>query len=93
MLTGEPAPTGPARRGAEPPVFPVTAIDDPTLPEALAELAAARSDEMDVATVNRALSIRGRAPLAFPCTRRAFYASESMRTGRTAHDGGRETLA
>lgn len=47
MLAGEPAPTGPARRGAKPPVFPVTAIDDPTLPEVLAELAAARADEMD----------------------------------------------
>ena len=33
MLAGEPAPTGPARRGAKPPVFPVAAIDDPVLPE------------------------------------------------------------
>ncbi|MFQ6147769.1 hypothetical protein ACLMNJ_32640 [Streptomyces seoulensis] len=61
MLTGEPAPTGPARRGAKPPVFPVTAIDDPALPEALAELAAARADEMDADTVNRELSIARRA--------------------------------
>ncbi|MGW2208829.1 hypothetical protein [Streptomyces sp. NPDC001781] len=53
MLAGEPAPTGPARRGAKPPLFPVTAIDDPVLPEALAELAAARADEMDADTVNR----------------------------------------
>ena len=57
MLAGEPAPTGPARRGAKPPVFPVTAIDDPALPEVLAELAAARADEMDADTVNRELSI------------------------------------
>ncbi|MFF7652467.1 tyrosine-type recombinase/integrase [Streptomyces sp. NPDC007983] len=57
MLAGEPAPTGPARRGAKPPIFPVTAIDDPALAEALAELAAARADEMDADTVNRELSI------------------------------------
>jgi integrase/recombinase XerD len=57
MLAGEPAPTGPARRGAKPPVFPVTAFDDPALPELLAELAAARADEMDADTVNRGLSI------------------------------------
>ncbi|MEU3098120.1 site-specific recombinase [Streptomyces sp. NPDC006967] len=57
MLTGEPAPTGPARRGAKPPVFPVAAIDDPALPEVLAELAAARADAMDADTVNRELSI------------------------------------
>ncbi|WP_240503178.1 hypothetical protein [Streptomyces prasinopilosus] len=43
MLVGERAPTGPARRGAKPPVFPVAAIDDPALPEVLAGLAAARS--------------------------------------------------
>ncbi|MFE2053683.1 hypothetical protein ACFXAS_35115 [Streptomyces sp. NPDC059459] len=47
MFAGEAAPTGPARRGAKPPVFPVAAIDDPALPEVLAELAAARADEMD----------------------------------------------
>ncbi|WP_234364998.1 hypothetical protein [Streptomyces sp. RTd22] len=35
MLTGEPPPTGPARRGAKPPVFPVAAIDDPALPVGL----------------------------------------------------------
>lgn len=29
MLTGEPTPTGPARRGAKPPVFSVITIDDP----------------------------------------------------------------
>ncbi|MCX4735090.1 tyrosine-type recombinase/integrase [Streptomyces sp. NBC_01363] len=61
MLTGEPAPTGPARRGAKPPVFPVAAIDDPVLPEVLAELAAARADEMDADTVNRELSIARKA--------------------------------
>ncbi|MCW2916625.1 MAG: site-specific recombinase [Actinomycetia bacterium] len=61
MLTGEPAPTGPARRGAKPPVFPIAAIDDPALPEALAELAAARADEMDADTVNRELSIARKA--------------------------------
>jgi integrase/recombinase XerD len=57
MLAGEPAPTGPARRGAKPPVFPVAAIDDPVL----AELAAARADEMDADTVNRELSIARKA--------------------------------
>lgn len=56
MFAGEPAPTGPARRGAKPPVVPVAAIDDPVLPEVLAELAAARADEMDADTVNRELS-------------------------------------
>jgi integrase/recombinase XerD len=61
MLAGEPAPTGPARRGAKPPVFPLTAIDDPALPEVLAELAAARADEMDADTVNRELSIARKA--------------------------------
>ncbi|MEV2198307.1 site-specific recombinase [Streptomyces phaeochromogenes] len=61
MLAGEPAPTGPVRRGAKPPVFPVTAIDDPALPEVLAELAAARAEEMDADTVNRELSIARKA--------------------------------
>ncbi|MEV0755490.1 hypothetical protein [Streptosporangium sp. NPDC050280] len=42
---------------AGPPVFPGAAIDDPALPEVLAELAAARADEMDAGTVNRELSI------------------------------------
>lgn len=36
-------------------------IDDPALPEALAELAAARADEMDADTVNRELSIARKA--------------------------------
>ncbi|WP_234317825.1 hypothetical protein [Streptomyces rimosus] len=61
MLAGESAPTGPARRGAKPPVFPVAAIDAPALPEVLAELAAARADEMDADTLNRELSIAHRA--------------------------------
>ncbi|MEV7080861.1 hypothetical protein AB0N88_20355 [Streptomyces sp. NPDC093516] len=61
MLGGEQAPTGPARRGAKPPVFPVAAIDAPALPEVLAELAAARADEMDADTVNRELSIARKA--------------------------------
>ncbi|WP_234360269.1 tyrosine-type recombinase/integrase [Streptomyces sp. DSM 15324] len=61
MLAGEAAPTGPARRGAKPPVFPVAAIDDPALPEVLAELAAARADELDADTVNRELSITRKA--------------------------------
>ncbi|MFD4944093.1 hypothetical protein ACFWNT_16545 [Streptomyces sp. NPDC058409] len=61
MLAGEPAPTGPARRGAKPPAVPVAAIDDPVLPEVLAELAAARADEMDADTVNRELSIARKA--------------------------------
>jgi integrase/recombinase XerD len=57
MFAGAPAPTGPARRGAKPPLYPIAAIDDPVLPEVLAELAAARADEMDADTVNRELSI------------------------------------
>ncbi|MDT9697947.1 hypothetical protein [Streptomyces sp. P17] len=57
MFAGEAAPTGRARRGAKPPIFPVAAIDDPVLPDVLAELAAARADEMDADTVNRELSI------------------------------------
>ncbi|MFI5687660.1 site-specific recombinase [Streptomyces sp. NPDC051636] len=61
MFAGEAAPTGPARRGAKPPAFPVAAIDDPVLPEVLAELAAARADEMDADTVNRELSIARKA--------------------------------
>ncbi|MEV5383582.1 hypothetical protein [Streptomyces sp. NPDC052721] len=61
MLAGEPPPTGPARRGAKPPVFPLAAIDDPALPKVLAELAAARADEMDADTVNRELSIARKA--------------------------------
>ncbi|MFI1825495.1 hypothetical protein ACH41E_03435 [Streptomyces sp. NPDC020412] len=60
-LTGEPAPTGPARRGAKPPVFPVAAVNDPAPPEVLAELAAARAGEMDAGTVNRELSIARKA--------------------------------
>ncbi|MGW0882505.1 hypothetical protein [Streptomyces sp. NPDC002671] len=50
ILGGEPAPTCPARRSAMPPVFPVAATDEPTLPEVLAELAATRADEMDADT-------------------------------------------
>ncbi|MGW2965185.1 hypothetical protein ACWDGI_43025 [Streptomyces sp. NPDC001220] len=61
MLAGEPPPAGPARRGANPPVFPVAAIDDPALPEDLAELAAARADEMDADTVNLELAIARKA--------------------------------
>ncbi|MFD5478811.1 hypothetical protein [Streptomyces hawaiiensis] len=61
MFTGESALTGPARRGAKPPVFPVAAIDDPALPEVLAERAAARADEMDADTVNGELSVARKA--------------------------------
>ncbi|WP_309504963.1 tyrosine-type recombinase/integrase [Streptomyces sp. KM273126] len=61
MLRGEPAPTGPARRGAKPVPFELAAIDAPELPSALAELAAARADEMDADTVNRELSIARKA--------------------------------
>ncbi|MFB7555237.1 MULTISPECIES: tyrosine-type recombinase/integrase [Streptomyces] len=61
MLGGEPAPTGPARRGATPPGFALTGLDDPVLPQVLAELAAARADEMDADTVNRELSIARKA--------------------------------
>ncbi|MEV5082569.1 hypothetical protein AB0K74_28270 [Streptomyces sp. NPDC056159] len=57
MLRGGPAPTGPARRGAKPAPFELAAVDDPELPPVLAELAAARADEMDADTVNRELSI------------------------------------
>ncbi|MGW5782302.1 hypothetical protein [Streptomyces sp. NPDC003863] len=60
-VRGVPAPTGAARRGAKPPVFPVAANDDPVLPEVLAEPAAARADEMDADTVNRELSIARKA--------------------------------
>ncbi|MFC8739214.1 tyrosine-type recombinase/integrase [Streptomyces sp. NPDC057144] len=61
MLRGEAAPTGLARRGAKPAPFELAAIDDPELPSALAELAAARADEMDADTVNRELSIARKA--------------------------------
>jgi integrase/recombinase XerD len=61
MLRGEPAPTGPARRGAKPDPFDLATIDDPGLPQVLAELAAARADEMDPDTVNRELSIARKA--------------------------------
>ncbi|MFG2881883.1 hypothetical protein ACGFYV_06085 [Streptomyces sp. NPDC048297] len=61
MLNREPAPTGPARRGAKPPVFPIAEIDDPAMPEAPAGLAAARADETDADTVNRELSIARKA--------------------------------
>ncbi len=61
MPAGEPAPTGPTRRGAKPPVLPVAAIDDPALPKELAEPAAARADEMDADTVDRQLSIARKA--------------------------------
>ncbi|MET9830046.1 site-specific recombinase [Streptomyces sp. NPDC006385] len=61
MLRGERAPTGPARRGAKPEAFDLAAIDDPGLPSVLAELAAARADEMDADTVNRELSIARKA--------------------------------
>ncbi|MEW2580965.1 site-specific recombinase [Streptomyces syringium] len=61
MLHGEPAPTGPARRGAKPAPFGLAAIDDPALPPVLAELAAARADALDADTVNRELSIARKA--------------------------------
>ncbi|MFJ5725708.1 tyrosine-type recombinase/integrase [Streptomyces sp. NPDC093149] len=61
MVAGQPAPTGRARRGAKPPAAPVSVIDDPALPQVLAELAAARADEMDADTVNRELSIARKA--------------------------------
>jgi integrase/recombinase XerD len=57
MLAGTPTPTGPARRGAKPPALQLAALDDPDLPEVLADLAAARADEMDPDTVNRELSV------------------------------------
>ncbi|MEU0006676.1 hypothetical protein ABZ079_20970 [Streptomyces sp. NPDC006314] len=61
MFAVEPAPTGPARRGAKPPVFRFAAIDAPAPPEAPAGLAAARADEMGADTVNRELSIARKA--------------------------------
>ncbi|GAA0325383.1 hypothetical protein GCM10010302_75620 [Streptomyces polychromogenes] len=61
MLCGEPAPTGPARRNAKPASFDLTTVDDPALPLVLAELAAARADEMDADTVNRELTIARKA--------------------------------
>ncbi|MFI2369242.1 hypothetical protein [Streptomyces sp. NPDC018833] len=60
-VAGQSAPTGRARRGAKPPAVPVSVVDDPGLPEALAELAAARAGEMDADTVNRELSIARKA--------------------------------
>ncbi|WP_405391885.1 hypothetical protein OG596_31050 [Streptomyces sp. NBC_01102] len=47
--------------GREAAVFSLAAIDDPALPEVLAELAAARADEMDADTVNRELPIARKA--------------------------------
>ncbi|MES9501256.1 hypothetical protein [Streptomyces koyangensis] len=40
---------------SRPSVLPVAAIDDPALPEVLAELAAMGADEMDADTVSRAV--------------------------------------
>ncbi|MGW5258607.1 tyrosine-type recombinase/integrase [Streptomyces sp. NPDC004012] len=57
MLAREPTPIGPERRGAKPPPLELAALDDPALPEALAELAAARADAMDPDTVNRELPV------------------------------------
>jgi integrase/recombinase XerD len=57
MLAGEPTPTGSARRGAKSPALELAALDDPELPKLLAELAAARADDMDPDTVNRELSV------------------------------------
>ncbi|MFE2871901.1 tyrosine-type recombinase/integrase [Embleya sp. NPDC059259] len=61
LLRGEPAPLGPARRGARPDPFDLAALDDPGLPPVLAELAAARADALDADTVNRELSIARKA--------------------------------
>ncbi|WP_234377200.1 hypothetical protein [Streptomyces sp. TP-A0356] len=61
MFAGQTAPTGPARRVAKPPAFDLTTLDDPGLPPLLAELAAARADELDADTVNRELSIARKA--------------------------------
>ncbi|WP_223772510.1 hypothetical protein [Streptomyces sp. 135] len=57
MFAGEPAPTGPARRGAKPPAFPIGVLDNLALPEVLAELMAARADEMGADAVTRELYI------------------------------------
>ncbi|WP_223864469.1 hypothetical protein [Streptomyces sp. 5-10] len=61
MFAGERAPTGPDRRSTKSPPVPITVIDDPALPEALAELAAARADEMDAHTIYRELPIARKA--------------------------------
>ncbi|MEV4441130.1 hypothetical protein AB0K09_19335 [Streptomyces sp. NPDC049577] len=55
-ITAIPSSAG-TNRGAKPPAFPIAALDDPALPEVLAEPAAGRADEMDADTVNRELSI------------------------------------
>ncbi|MET8379390.1 hypothetical protein [Streptomyces microflavus] len=60
-LADETVSSGPARRGAMPPVFPDAAIDDPALPELLAESAATQADETDADPVNRELSIARKA--------------------------------
>ncbi|MDT7840168.1 hypothetical protein [Streptomyces justiciae] len=65
MLAGEPAPTGPNRRGAKPPDFPVSVIDAPALPQVLAELAA-RADEMDADTPPAVLRAQGDRLVAAP---------------------------
>ncbi|SCK13471.1 hypothetical protein YW7DRAFT_00845 [Streptomyces sp. AmelKG-E11A] len=98
MLVGAAAPTGPARRGTKPSVFPIAAIDDPVLLEALAELAAARADEMDADTVNRELSIARKAigwwqrqgwARAGPGQRQGWARAGSKATRRSASSDGR----
>ncbi|WP_327271972.1 hypothetical protein OG609_06910 [Streptomyces sp. NBC_01224] len=61
MLSGRPAPIGPARRGAKPDPFPLAVLDDPGLSPVLAEPAAVRADAVDADTVNRELSIARKA--------------------------------
>lgn len=57
LLAGEPTPLGLSRRGAKPPTLALSVLDDPDVPERLAELAAERADAVDADTVNRELSV------------------------------------
>ncbi len=57
LLAGEPTPLGPSRRGAKPPALALGVLDDPNMPERLAERAAERADAVDTDTVNRELSV------------------------------------
>jgi integrase/recombinase XerD len=59
-LVGRPVPRGPERRGAVPPVVPLTVLDDPGTAEKLATQLAARTAMADARTANRELSaLRG----------------------------------
>jgi len=55
-LIGKPAPRGPGRRGAEPPVVPLALLDDPGTSGRLAAALAERAACADTRTANRELS-------------------------------------